>query len=119
MTKYKKTLDWLNAISYALDVDNDCLNHDAEYLVDIITRLYEDVIDNTVDLEHFAEAKYFAVNADGKGAFYKEKPIVSASSWTGTQIGFSIKNIPIPLGLDWRLCIWHKNDHPSYIESNG
>lgn len=58
-------------------------------------------------------AQWYAIDADGCRAWYEPKPQAMGFQWHSTQLyrGVSMdEDFDLPLGLDWRLCLFKRPD---------
>jgi hypothetical protein len=62
-------------------------------------------------LEHH---RYLAIDADGSGFYYvhKPRPVTADAMWQGhyEETGYFAGDFEIPLGTDWRLCVWEREE---------
>lgn len=57
------------------------------------------------------ECIYFTIDADGTQTYHDTKPNSNNNMWEGDIDSIeTIKRTDIPLGLDWRLCVWSLED---------
>lgn len=54
--------------------------------------------------------EWFTISANGQTTFYKTEPQRGFNSWINHDNGVEGLIIPIPIGLDWRLCVWSIDD---------
>ena len=61
-------------------------------------------------------ATWYAIDANGAGTWYRDEPFIcnasrytSASYWDAVSDYAMTEKAPkLPLGIDWRLCIWQR-----------
>ena len=55
-------------------------------------------------------ATHYAVDANGLRAWYRGRPMQKSDAWaTHLMVSLASRIVePLPIGIDWRLCIWQR-----------
>lgn len=90
---------------------NDVLAHEAREVIRAVVDAY-DALEPTTQMwaDAPSEAQYYAIDGEGRVEWFEDEPTLMATCWDG-EVGWSDGDYAnIPLGVDWRICIWKRPD---------
>ena len=54
------------------------------------------------------EVQWYTIDADGFACWNMDEPLMGSSMWSSVRRMYAGWSIPIPIGIDWRLCKWQR-----------
>ena len=89
---------------------NDKMAHEAKAVVSDVVADYDALAPDWTQAPDWAQ--WYSIDTDGNCLWHRSQPITQSypGGWITRDNNAHAKHVRLPLGIDWRLCIWQRSD---------